>query len=249
VFVVLESLYSMDGDFVPLEQMIQLAEEIIPPGCAHIFVDEAHTSGICGPQGKGFVALHGMQSRVHSVLHTFGKARGVSGAVILTSKIVHQYLQNYARLMIFSTSMPYTNVIALNSSFDFLAGGAGQKLIDRLHNITSYFHDHLRSSLTSNNIPRKILYVDPRAVGEPFPTPVIPIFSRYPMPLAIFLRGRGYAAQPIPYPVVPRGRARIRTCIHSGNTEAEIHAFVAALIEWAQQARHDKTLVDVDARL
>lgn len=79
VFVVVESAYSMDGDFAPLPGIVDVVEELLPAGSAHIFVDEAHTTGLFGPAGRGFVSLLGLDKRIHTVLHTFGKACGFTG--------------------------------------------------------------------------------------------------------------------------------------------------------------------------
>jgi 8-amino-7-oxononanoate synthase len=79
VFVYLESLCGMEGDFCPLVEMVQLIEKLIPAGRSHIVVDEAHTSAICGPNGSGYVSLLELNDRVHTVVHTFGQAWGFHG--------------------------------------------------------------------------------------------------------------------------------------------------------------------------
>ena len=79
VFVAVEGLYSMDGDFAPLPDIIRVMDELVPHNCGHIMVDEAHSTGIYGPQGRGLVAALGLSGRVDTVLHTFGKARAASG--------------------------------------------------------------------------------------------------------------------------------------------------------------------------
>ena len=69
----------MDGDFAPLPDIIRVMDELVPHNCGHIMVDEAHSTGIYGPQGRGLVAALGLSGRVDTVLHTFGKARAASG--------------------------------------------------------------------------------------------------------------------------------------------------------------------------
>ena len=81
VFVVVESLYSMDGDFCPLTEIVELVETLVPAGHAHIVVDEAHTSGTCGPNGTGYVSHLGLNDRVHTKVHTFGKGWGFHGGM------------------------------------------------------------------------------------------------------------------------------------------------------------------------
>lgn len=91
LFVALESAYSMDGDFAALPEIITIVEELVPAGAFHIVVDEAHTTGLYGAKGKGFVSLLGLERRVHTALHTFGKGCGFFGGES-TSSISECYL-------------------------------------------------------------------------------------------------------------------------------------------------------------
>ena len=85
VFVAVESLYSMDGDFAPVREIVQVTDALVPAKCSHIMVDEAHSTGIYGPQGRGLVAMLGLTGRIDTVLHTFSKARAASGGEHLLS--------------------------------------------------------------------------------------------------------------------------------------------------------------------
>ena len=89
VFVLLESLYSMEGDFCPLTEIVELVETLVPAGHAHIVVDEAHTSGIYGPNGTGYVSHLGLNDRVHTKVHTFGKGWGYHGGMYCLSWNIH----------------------------------------------------------------------------------------------------------------------------------------------------------------
>lgn len=79
LFVAVESLYSMDGTFAPLREMVAILEELFPKGNGYLVVDEAHSTGIYGPQGRGRVALLGLEDKVLARLHTFGKALAATG--------------------------------------------------------------------------------------------------------------------------------------------------------------------------
>lgn len=79
VFVAVEALYSMDGTLAPLPDIVTLLEELFPLGNAHLIVDEAHSTGLYGPQGRGLVAHYGLEDKVFMRLHTFGKALASSG--------------------------------------------------------------------------------------------------------------------------------------------------------------------------
>lgn len=145
VFVAVESIYSMDGTIAPLTQIVELLESLFPRGNGHLVVDEAHATGVYGPQGRGMVAKLGLERRVLARLHTFGKALAGSGgmkhatisskavthhqvAVILTDEVVRDYMLNYARSLIYTTSLTYANIVAIDCSFDFLENGVAQKV-------------------------------------------------------------------------------------------------------------------------
>ena len=89
IYVAVESLYSMDGTIAPLSQIVEMMETMFPKGNGYVVVDEAHATGIYGPQGRGLVAMLGLERRVLARLHTFGKALAGSGGAcsrhILTS--------------------------------------------------------------------------------------------------------------------------------------------------------------------
>ena len=87
LFVLLESLYSMDGDFCPLTEIVELIEMFVPAGHAHIVVDEAHTSGILGPNGTGYVTHLGLDDRIHTKVHTFGEGWGFHGGTSCTPRL------------------------------------------------------------------------------------------------------------------------------------------------------------------
>ncbi|KAG8216602.1 8-amino-7-oxononanoate synthase [Butyriboletus roseoflavus] len=245
VFVVVESLYSMDGDFCPLTDIVDLVEALVPAGHAHIVVDEAHTSGICGPNGTGYVSHLGLNDRIHTKVHTFGKAWGFHGAVVLTSPIIRDYLINFAKSIMFSTSMPYTDIYALESCLSVMSSAPGQeflfpssvnhlKLRQCLHHLSRYARQKLFIALRS--VPETILALSGSGAtvsvsDHGLCSPVIPIFTPYAARLADYLLQRGYAVSPITFPVVKR--PRIRVIIHAGNTVEEIDSFIDELLTWA----------------
>jgi len=152
VFIVVESLYSMDGDFCPLTEIVGLVETLVPTGHAHIVVDEAHTSGICGPNGTGYVSHLGLSDRVHTKVHTFGKGWGFHGgmrcslleygfrelspilvlfhftAVVLTSPIIRNYVINFTKSVKYSTSMPFTDIYALEACLSVISSPRSQEV-------------------------------------------------------------------------------------------------------------------------
>lgn len=83
VFIALESVYSMEGDIAPLREIVETVEELFPNRNAHIIVDEAHSNGVYGPQGRGLVCELGLEDRIFIRLHTFGKALACNGGKYL----------------------------------------------------------------------------------------------------------------------------------------------------------------------
>lgn len=147
VFLAVETLYSMDGTIVPLTEMVETMEELFPRGNGYVIVDEAHATGVYGPQGRGLVALLSLERRVFARLHTFGKALAGTGgtcyfrslieiehtdkreAVLLVTPLVRDYLLNYARSLIYTTSLSYANIISADCSFDLLEDGTVVQVI------------------------------------------------------------------------------------------------------------------------
>lgn len=87
VFIAVESVYSMDGDIAPLAEIVELIDEVLPYGNGHIIVDEAHATGVLGPQGRGLVCQLGLEDRIFARLHTFGKSLAASGGKLFQSNI------------------------------------------------------------------------------------------------------------------------------------------------------------------
>ncbi|KAI0318612.1 pyridoxal phosphate-dependent transferase [Amylostereum chailletii] len=243
VFVAVESVYSMDGTIAPLEAIVRVLEETFPAGNGYLVVDEAHATGVYGPQGRGLVAMLGLEDKVLARLHTFGKALAATGAVVLTTPLVRDYLLNYARPLIYTTSLSHANIVAANCSFDLLENGTASALSARLLANASHFLHLLRTELAS--VPADLLSLPPhlRSPHSTTPTPdrptalptaIIPLLTRFPRPLSAFLAARGMNARPITWPTVPKGEDRVRVCLQANTTRAELENLVGAAVEWAR---------------
>ncbi|KAK0497232.1 pyridoxal phosphate-dependent transferase [Armillaria luteobubalina] len=228
VFVAVESLYSMDGTFAPLQEFVEILEEVFPHGNGYLVVDEAHSTGIYGPQGRGRVAMLGLESRVFARLHTFGKALAATGAVLLTTPLIRDYMLNYARSLIYTTSLSFSNIIAADASFDMLMDGTAQILSEHLIDISWYFTRSLSRRLAA--IPPDLLSLPPNLEASP----IIPIMTSQPRPLSAFLYARGMNARPITWPTVPKGKDRVRVCLHANNSREDIDRLVNGMIDWAE---------------
>lgn len=205
IFVLVESVYSMNGDLAPLTEMVELCQTYD----AILFVDEAHGTGTIGKHGEGLVQSLGLASQVPLRLHTFGKALGAHGAALLCSDELRQYFINYARSLIYTTAMPAHSLFAVRHAYQYLKTAAGAQNIEKLHDNIAYFRQ--KSA--------------PFAHIQPQPSPIqfIPVGSNaQARQLAAALFAQRVDARAILAPTVPQGSQRLRICLHTYNTPAEI---------------------------
>ncbi|KAI0353784.1 PLP-dependent transferase [Trametes cingulata] len=239
LFVAVEATYSMDGDFAPLPDIVRILEKYVPKESTHIMVDEAHSTGVFGPKGKGIVHLLGLQDRIHTVLHTIGKGRGLTGAVLLTSPLIRYYIVNYSRSFIYTTAMPISLLCGLHASFDYLEGPVGDHRRAELLRLCQYFRGALKEALKS--IPSTLLSLHESALPPGYPStilsPITPILTSQPAQLAAFLNSFGYLVEGVFQPTVPAGAERIRISLHALTTEAELDDVVMRLVQWAMEAQ------------
>lgn len=88
IFIAVEAVYSMDGDVAPLKEMVRIMYKMLPLGNGHLIVDEAHSNGVLGPQGRGLVCALGLEDEVSVRLHTFGKALACNGGALTVARLV-----------------------------------------------------------------------------------------------------------------------------------------------------------------
>ncbi|KAF8588243.1 PLP-dependent transferase [Ramaria rubella] len=248
VFVAVETLYSMDGDFAPLRGILTLMDSILPHKNGYLVVDEAHATGLYGGQGRGIVSLLGLETRVLARLHTFGKALAASGAVILTTPLLRDYLVNYARPLIYTTALSHASVISISCSFDIIEADIGTQLSAQLARLCAHFLFSLRRYL--QNSPSDLLFI-PEVQHDPsinVLSPIIPLLTPYPRPLAAHLQNLGFLTRPITHPTVPKGMDRVRICLHAGNTLQEVNGLLTSIIAWVS-ARKRMDLLTVSPRL
>ncbi|THV00709.1 PLP-dependent transferase [Dendrothele bispora CBS 962.96] len=265
LFLAVESLYSMDGTLAPLREMSDMLEELFPNDNTYMIVDEAHATGIYGTEerpGRGRVAMVGLdgasgqsKGRVIARLHTFGKALGSSGAVILTTPLIRDYLINYARSLIYTTSLTHANVIAIGCSFDMVEDGTAAELSKHLLSLSAYLLNLLYSTLKSEQIPPELVALPPHllkhlsshhltsssSTTSPL-SPIIPLLTPQPRPLSAYLLSKhNLNARPISWPTVPKGADRVRVCLHAANTRQDVESLVRGVVEWCKE-REKETL-------
>ncbi|KAA8917756.1 hypothetical protein TRICI_000064 [Trichomonascus ciferrii] len=209
IFIAVESVYSMDGDRAPLSEIVQLAKSFDKLR-TYIIVDEAHATGVIGPNGRGLVSELGIENDIFIRLHTFGKALCSNGSIVLCSRMTRKYLINYSRPFIYSTSLAYPALASIRASYKFLQTNEFSRLQTRLWRKIHYF-DKIYGS------------------AEPSKSSIIGVICSNPKQLAALCKSRGILARPIVYPTVPKGKERIRVCIHANNTREQIAQLVNIL--------------------
>ncbi|KAG7380371.1 5-aminolevulinate synthase, nonspecific, mitochondrial [Phytophthora pseudosyringae] len=232
MYVVVESLYSMDGDFAPLEALAALCERMD----AFLIVDEAHSTGVYGPQGSGVVRELGLERKYKNVLacrvHTFGKAMGCHGAVVCGSQVLIDYLVNYARSFIYTTAFPFDQLVSVICVHEFCASPAADALRSHVIELVQYFKEKVHSA---RSIPREALL----ASDSPIQGVVFEGNHRVLM-ASQQMNAMGIRVIPIRSPTVPKGAERFRIVIHADNTRHEVDLLVNALAAMFEARRHSK---------
>jgi len=202
IFIAIESVYSMDGDFAPLYDIIQLANEYR----ANIFVDEAHATGIFGELGEGRVVEAGLQDKVFARLVTFGKALGCHGAAVLGNKTLKEYLINFARSFIYTTALPPHDIKMIEAAYKKLP------LILKERNTLLSLIQQFKETAAHLNLIKS---------DSPIQCIIIP-GNHNVKQVSEQLQKNGFDIRPILSPTVPAGQERIRICLHSFNTTEQI---------------------------
>ncbi|KAJ9604992.1 hypothetical protein H2200_010381 [Cladophialophora chaetospira] len=233
IFVAVETVYSMEGDLAPLTEIVDLMDALLPHNDSHLIVDEAHATGLYGPNGSGRVCELGLEKRVSIRLHTFGKALASNGAIILCSPIVRLFLINYARPLIYTTFMSYPNLLAIKTAYDWLNMGKANMLAANLYHLIDHLYARLQSltnlALTATDVDGRSLVTLPTSCPE---SPIFAILGPQPRSLASHCQLAGFIVRPVVAPTVPAGTERVRVCLHAGNTVEQIDRFVDCVKQW-----------------
>jgi len=201
-YVAVESIYSMDGDSADLIGIAALCAKYQ----AHLIVDEAHAFGVIG---TGLVDSLGIQQQVLARIVTFGKALGLHGSIILGTELLRDYLINFARPFIYTTALPFSQLLALKTAYRHLLVHSG------LQYILQY-----KSSLLRSNLP---IQHQARCKNNKGAINCILISGNTEaIEFSRALQSKGFDVRPILSPTVPKGSERLRICIHIHNTDDEI---------------------------
>lgn len=202
--IVTDSVFSMDGDVAPLEQIVELARE----HDARLVVDEAHATGALGPEGRGAVAQAGLQEEVDVIVGTLGKALGSYGAYVCAEAKTIRYLVNAARSLIFSTAPAPPAVAGALAALEMLEQRPHR--VARLHGAARA----LRGALAAEgfSVKESDMHIVPLLVGD----------EHDAVKLSQAALERGVFAQAIRPPTVPAGTSRLRLATMASHTSAEM---------------------------
>lgn len=213
IYVVTESVFSMDGDTPPLAELANICQKHE----VYFIVDEAHALGVFGNQGEGLVQILDVQKLVFARIITFGKGLGCHGAVILGSDELKSYLVNFARSLIYTTGLSPHAVATIQIAYKHLAQNKEAR-------------EKLRYNINTFNQQKQLVGLKPLFVR-----------SKSAIQCAVFpgnenakhtakqLQDQGFNVKAILSPTVPEGQERLRICLHSYNSEEEISALLQKL--------------------
>ena len=208
-WIAVESLYSMDGDRAPLDALAQIADRE-----GFLIIDEAHATGVWGPQGRGLA--HALEGRDNVItLHTLGKALGGSGALLCLPRVLRDFLVNRARAFIFATAPSPLMAVAGAEALDILRDEPWRQ--QALHDRVTLFARRMAQALP--HLPPSGSQIVPLVVGPDAAT----------MALAARAQQAGFDLRGIRPPTVPAGTARLRVSLTLNAAERDIERLVETL--------------------
>ncbi|RMG41846.1 MAG: 8-amino-7-oxononanoate synthase [Candidatus Dadabacteria bacterium] len=218
VYIVTESVFSMDGDLAPLSDLSELVKE----RGFRLVVDEAHAVGVFGPGGSGRVVAEGLEDFVFARIITFGKALGAFGAAVLGSEILREWLINSARPFIYTTALSLPALAHIEAAYQELK--SREDLRERLTALIAFFKKRAKESslpLIANDSAIQQL----RVSG-----------NQNVLDLADALIGCGFDVRAYRSPTVPAGTERIRICLHAFNKEEQVNELIMRAEDYLSRA-------------
>jgi glycine C-acetyltransferase len=202
--LITDGVFSMDGDIAPLPDLVQLAEKY---GCI-MMIDDAHSSGVLGRNGRGTVDHFNLHGRVDIQVGTLSKAIGALGGYVCATHDTIDFLYHRARPFLFSTSHPPSVAATCIAAFEIL--DEEPQLVEQVWSNTRFFKAGLQE--LGFNTGQSETPITPVMVGE---AALAHEYSRQLFQKGVFAMGIGF-------PTVPKGKARIRTIVTATHTEAEL---------------------------
>lgn len=211
VFVVVESLYSMDGDFAPLADLVTFCKK----NNFQLIVDEAHSAGLLGQEGRGMVHQLGICRDVFALVVTYGKAFASHGAAVLGNQVLKEYLINFSRPFIYTTAMPLVQLEHINYSYEKVSNAHAER--SYLLELIAYFNEKKKNStkrFLHSSSAIQVLCMNGNDEAKS---------------VALQLEKNNIAVKAILSPTVPLGKERIRICLHASNTKSDIDLLFSLL--------------------
>ncbi len=213
IFIVIESVYSMDGDSPNLEDLVSLSEKYK----CYLIVDEAHALGVFGERGEGLIQHLGLHDKFFARIMTFGKGLGCHGAAVLGSNQLKSYLINFARSFIYTTGLSPHSVATILTGYKTL-----YKQPEAIR--------ELKSKIILFNQEKMLLGLKPMFVYSKSAIQCAIVQGNDNVKrIACQLQEKGFDVKPILSPTVPEGQERLRFCLHSYNAEKEVSDVIACL--------------------
>lgn len=210
--VVTEGVFSMDGDSAPLGELSEQCRQ----AAAWLMVDDAHGVGVQGPEGQGSCSEQGIHPDL--LVITFGKAFGLSGAAVLCSDALAEYLLQFSRHLIYSTAMPPAQACALSAALQQVR--QGEALRQRLRQHIMYF----RQGMQGMGVTLSQSAIQPLIIGE----------NHAALALSDALRQQGIWVNAIRPPTVPPGSARLRITLSAAHQQQDIDRLLEVLHAYRQ---------------
>jgi glycine C-acetyltransferase len=217
--LITDGVFSMDGDIAPLPELCSLAEKF---NCI-MMVDDAHSSGVLGRNGRGTVDHLGCHGRVHIQVGTLSKAIGAMGGYVCGSRELIDFLYHRARPFLFSTGHPPSVIATCQAAFRLLDSPDGEKLLKKLWSNTKFFQRRLKTLGFSTGATQ---------------TPITPIhvgegakafeFSRRLYDAGVYIPAVGF-------PTVPEGKARLRAMVTATHKRAELEQACGIIADVGRQ--------------
>ncbi|MBV8388787.1 MAG: aminotransferase class I/II-fold pyridoxal phosphate-dependent enzyme, partial [Mucilaginibacter sp.] len=200
-YVVIESVYSMDGDTLPLKEILAITQKYH----AELIVDEAHAVGL---YNNGLISRLNLEDKVFARIVTFGKALGCHGAIVLGSKSLREYLINFSRSFIYTTAASFHQIASIKMAYKMLPQATDE--IEKLRS-NIFLFKKLTAAAKGNLLPSDST-IQCLVVGS----------NERARNIANELQNAGLDVRPILSPTVAKGSERLRICLHSFNTDNEI---------------------------
>lgn len=213
IYIVTETVFSLDGDSPNLEELVQLSEKY---NC-YLVVDESHTLGVFGDKGEGFMQYLGLHNRIFARIMTFGKGLGCHGGLVLGGSDLKEYLVNFARSFVYSTGLSPHSVATILMAYQQLQ--TSQEIIESLRKNIILFNQQ------KNLLGLKPMFVRSKSAIQ---SAIVP-GNENVKELAQKLQDKGFDVKPILSPDVPEGQERLRFILHSYNSEKEINEVLELL--------------------